>query len=47
MKENKSNVERFYEWMQKIKSIHLADTPAMCAGFHRVANHKINGLCKK
>ncbi len=38
---NISNVERFYAWMQRVNSIHLADGPKMAAAFHRVATHKI------
>ena len=41
MKPEKSNVEKFYEWMQRINSIHLANTPAMARGFQIVATHKI------
>jgi len=41
MKTEKSNVEKFYEWMQRINSIHLANTPAMTRGFEIVATHKI------
>ena len=42
MKTEKSNVEKFYEWMQRINSIHLTNTPAMAAAFQIVATHKIN-----
>ena len=42
MKTEKSNVEKFYEWMQRINSIHLTNTPAMTRGFQIVATHKIN-----
>ena len=42
MKTEKSNVEKFYEWMQRINSIHLANTPAMARGFQTVATYKIN-----
>ena len=38
MKTEKSNVEKFYEWMQRINSIHLANTPAMAAAFQKIAN---------
>ena len=41
MKTEKSNVEKFYEWMQRINSIHLANTPAMARGIQIVATHKI------
>ena len=41
MKTEKSNVEKFYEWMQRINSIHLANTPAMARGFQKIATHKI------
>ena len=42
MKTEKSNVEKFYEWMQRINNIHLANTPAMDRGSQIVATHKIN-----
>ena len=42
METEKSNVEKFYEWMLRINSIHLANTPAMTRGFQIVATHKIN-----
>ena len=42
MKTEKTNVEKFYEWMQRINSIHLANTPAMARGIQIVAAHKIN-----
>ena len=32
-----SNVERFYAWMLKINSIHLADNVKMAAAFHKIA----------
>ena len=38
MKTEKSNVEKFYEWMQRINSIHLTNTPAMDAAFQKIAN---------
>ena len=41
MKTEKSNAEKFYEWMLRINSIHLANTPAMARGFQIVATHKI------
>ena len=41
MKTEKSNVEKFYEWMQRINSIHLTNTPAMAAAFQKIATHKI------
>ena len=41
MKTEKSNGEKFYEWMLRINSIHLANTPAMARGFQIVATHKI------
>ena len=37
----KSNVEKFYEWMLRINSIHLANTPEMAAAFQIVATYKI------
>ena len=42
MKTEKTNVEKFYEWMLRINSIHLANTPAMARGLQIVAAHKIN-----
>ena len=42
MKTEKSNAEKFYEWMLRINSIHLANTPAMARGIQIVAAHKIN-----
>ena len=42
MKTEKSNVEKFYDWMLRINSIHLANTPAMARGIQIVAAHKIN-----
>ena len=42
MKTEKSNVEKFYEWMQRINSIHLANKPAMAAAFQKIVTHKIN-----
>ena len=41
MKTEKSNAEKFYEWMQRTNSIHLANTPAMARGIQIVAAHKI------
>ena len=41
MKTEKSNVEKFYDWMLRINNIHLANTPAMARGFQIVATHKI------
>ena len=41
MKTEKTNVEKFYEWMQRINNIHLANTPAMARGIQIVAAHKI------
>ena len=41
MKTDKSNVEKFYDWMQRINNIHLANTPAMARGIQIVAAHKI------
>lgn len=35
MKEE-TNVERFYAWMCKISSIHLADNDQMVAAFHKI-----------
>ena len=40
MKTEKSNVEKFYEWMQRINSIHLTNTPAMAAAFQKIVTHK-------
>ena len=40
MKTQKSNVEKFYEWMQRINSIHLANTPAMAAAFQKIVTQK-------
>ncbi len=34
------NQERFYEWMLKVKSIHLADNAQMSKAFIRVAEKK-------
>ena len=42
MKTEKSNAEKFYEWMLRINSIHLANTPAMARGFQKIVTHKIN-----
>ena len=39
MKEE-TNVERFYAWMRKINSIHLADNSQMAAAFHKIATCK-------
>ena len=38
MKEE-SNVERFYAWMRKINSIHLADNVKMAAAFRKIATN--------
>ena len=35
--EKETNVERFYTWMLKINSIHLADNAKMAAAFHKIA----------
>ena len=35
-----TNVERFYAWMRKINSIHLADNAKMAAAFHKIATCK-------
>lgn len=37
--EKETNVERFYAWMHKIKSIHLANTLRMAAAFHKIATN--------
>ena len=37
-----TNVEKFYQWVQRINSKHLADNARMVAAFHIVATHKIN-----
>lgn len=34
-----ANVERFYAWMHKINSIHLADQVRMARAFHIVATN--------
>jgi len=34
-----TNVERFYAWMHKISSIHLADNAKMAAAFHKIATN--------
>ena len=31
-----TNVERFYAWMRKINSIHLADNAKMAAAFRKI-----------
>ena len=38
MKEE-TNVERFYAWMRKINSIHLADKAKMAAAFNKIATN--------
>lgn len=38
MKEE-SNVERFYAWMRKINSIHLADNAKMAAAFRKITTN--------
>ena len=40
MKTEKSNVEKFYEWMLRINSIHLTNTPAMAAAFQKINNYE-------
>jgi hypothetical protein len=34
-------VERFYEWMLKIKSIHLADNQQMSKAFEKINENKV------
>jgi hypothetical protein len=34
------DVNKFYEWMLKVKSIHLADNEQMSKAFKRVAEKK-------
>ena len=36
METEKSNVEKFYDWMLRINSIHLANTTAMAAAFQKI-----------
>ena len=40
MKTEKPNAEKFYEWMQRINSIHLANTPAMARGFQKIVTQR-------
>lgn len=37
--EKETNVERFYAWMRKINSIHLADNAKMAAAFRKIATN--------
>ena len=41
MKSEKTKVEKFYEWMQRINSLHLANTPAMAAAFQKIVTQKL------
>ena len=40
MKTEKSNAEKFYEWMLRINSVHLANKPAMVAAFQKIVTQK-------
>jgi hypothetical protein len=35
--EKQTKVDKFYAWMRKINSIHLADNVKMAAAFHKIA----------
>ena len=34
-----TNVEKFYRWMLRINSVHLADNAKMAAAFHKIATN--------
>jgi hypothetical protein len=42
-----NEVERFYEWLLKIKSIHLADNEQMSKAYTIVYQNSINDLKTK
>jgi hypothetical protein len=41
MSSNNEKVDKFYEWMIKINSIHFSDNKAMTEAYNKITNEEI------